>query len=56
MILNEESLSALFTEIQGLLCLHVVCLVNQICIAEVDGEGSSTSVMNFGDGGKKNFC
>ena len=34
---------------------HLVCLVNQICIAEGDGGGSSTSVMNFGVSGKKNF-
>ena len=30
-----------------------VCLVSQICIAEGDGEASSTSVINFGVGGEK---
>ena len=39
----------------NLLWLHLVCLVNQICIAEGDGGGPSTSVMNFGVGGEKNF-
>ena len=37
-----------------LLCLHLVCLVNQICVAEAYGGGFSASVMNFGVSGEKN--